>query len=102
MVAAKKDIPGLVYAGVFIATCGKDISSPGHFLVVLSTGKTLLINPLTGTYPAFPGNVTWLSNNLAGGYKRATGMAIQIGLGSFSGGKVPVIPANTCTYWTHY
>lgn len=39
-----------------------------------------------GIYPAFPGNVTWISNNLAGGYKRAAGMAIHIGLGNLAGG----------------
>lgn len=49
-------VPGVVYAGVFIATCG--------------------------IYPAFPGNITWISNNLAGSYKRAAGMAFQIGLGN--------------------
>jgi hypothetical protein len=40
----------------------------------------------TGIYPAFPGNITWLSNNLAGGYKRAAGMAIHIGIGNLGGG----------------
>ena len=42
--SAKGDVPGLVYAGIFIAVCG--------------------------IYPAFPGNVCWISNNLAGNYKR--------------------------------
>lgn len=58
--ASGRHLPGLVYAGVFIAVCG--------------------------IYPAFPGNVTWLSNNLSGSYKRAAGMAIQIGLGNLGGG----------------
>ncbi|EFW23125.1 hypothetical protein D8B26_006646 [Coccidioides posadasii str. Silveira] len=57
--SAGRGVPGLVYAGVFIAVCG--------------------------LYPAFPGNVTWLSGNLSGSYKRATGMAIQIGVGNLSG-----------------
>lgn len=57
--SAAGDIPGVVYAGVFIATCG--------------------------IYPAFPGNVTWISNNLAGSYKRAAGMAFQIGMGNLGG-----------------
>ncbi|PGH20341.1 hypothetical protein AJ80_03609 [Polytolypa hystricis UAMH7299] len=57
--ASGRGVPGVVYAGVFIAVCG--------------------------IYPAFPGNVTWLSNNLAGSYKRATGMAIQIGAGNLAG-----------------
>ncbi|CAG8902071.1 unnamed protein product [Penicillium egyptiacum] len=51
--------PGVVYFGVFIA--------------------------VVGIYPAFPGNVTWLSVNLAGDYKRAAGMALHIGLGNLAG-----------------
>ncbi|KAJ4352809.1 hypothetical protein N0V95_003917 [Ascochyta clinopodiicola] len=51
--------PGVIYAGVFIVACA--------------------------LYPAFPGNVTWLSNNLAGSTKRATGQAIQIGVGGLAG-----------------
>ncbi|PSK36383.1 hypothetical protein C7M61_003852 [Candidozyma pseudohaemuli] len=33
----------------------------------------------------FPMTVIWLANNLGGTFKRAIGMAIQIGLGNFSG-----------------
>lgn len=51
--------PGVVYAGVFIAAAG--------------------------IYPAFAGNITWLSNNLSGSYKRSAGMAIQIGAGNLGG-----------------
>ncbi|XP_006457076.1 hypothetical protein AGABI2DRAFT_188790 [Agaricus bisporus var. bisporus H97] len=40
---------------------------------------------VTGSYAAFPGTVAWLGNNLAGQYKRGIGMAIQIGVGNFSG-----------------
>ncbi|KAH1595084.1 hypothetical protein KXV44_008103 [Aspergillus fumigatus] len=54
-----RGVPGVVYFGVFIA--------------------------VVGIYPAFPGNVTWLSVNLAGDYKRAAGMAIHIGLGNMAG-----------------
>lgn len=36
-------------------------------------------------YPSFPGNIAWLSNNLAGSYKRSAGMAIQIGVGNLGG-----------------
>ncbi|RYP54674.1 hypothetical protein DL768_000610 [Monosporascus sp. mg162] len=46
--------PRVVYAGVFVAACA--------------------------IYPAFPGVITWLANNLAGSYKRSAGMAIQIGV----------------------
>jgi MFS family permease len=52
-------VPGLVYAGVFIATCG--------------------------VYPAFPGNIQWLASNMSGSYKRAAGMALHIGIGNFGG-----------------
>lgn len=51
--------PRVVYGGVFIVACA--------------------------IYPAFPGVVTWLSNNLAGSYKRSAGMAIQIGVGNLGG-----------------
>lgn len=49
----------MVYGGVFIIVCA--------------------------IYPSFPGNIAWLSNNLAGGYKRSAGMAIQIGVGNLGG-----------------
>ncbi|RPB07985.1 MFS general substrate transporter [Morchella conica CCBAS932] len=58
-ISAPPSVPGLVYAGVFIATCG--------------------------IYPAFPGNITWLSNNLSGSLKRSAGMAIQIAVGNLGG-----------------
>jgi len=57
--SATGGVPGVVYAGIFIAVCG--------------------------IYPAFPQNVTWIANNLAGSYKRAAGMAVQIGLGNLGG-----------------
>ncbi|TDL18250.1 MFS general substrate transporter [Rickenella mellea] len=40
---------------------------------------------VAGAYAAFPGVVAWLGNNLAGQYKRGVGMAVQIGIGNFSG-----------------
>jgi MFS family permease len=40
---------------------------------------------VAGSYAAFPGVVSWLGNNLSGQYKRAVGMALQIGIGNFSG-----------------
>ncbi|KAL8794718.1 MAG: hypothetical protein Q9182_007597 [Xanthomendoza sp. 2 TL-2023] len=57
--SAHGGVPGVVYAGIFIAVCG--------------------------IYPAFPGNVTWISNNLAGSYKRSAGMAVHIGVGNLAG-----------------
>ncbi|EMC98125.1 hypothetical protein BAUCODRAFT_413899 [Baudoinia panamericana UAMH 10762] len=50
---------GVTYAGIFIAACA--------------------------IYPTHPSNITWLSNNLAGSYKRAVGMGIQISVGNLAG-----------------
>ncbi|KAL7790781.1 major facilitator superfamily domain-containing protein [Trichoderma ceciliae] len=51
--------PKVIYGGVFVAACA--------------------------IYPAFPGVITWLCNNLSGSYKRSAGMAIQIGVGNLGG-----------------
>lgn len=51
--------PKVVYGGVFISACA--------------------------IYPAFPGVISWLANNLSGSYKRSAGMAIQIGVGNLGG-----------------
>lgn len=61
-----------------------------YFHCVSQGGKLTI--PNTGIYPAFPGNVTWISVNLAGDYKRAAGMAIYIGLGNLAGGESQRIP----------
>lgn len=80
LAASVKDIPGVIYFGVFLAVLGKEPFSdsfppdPRH------------LTRSIGIYPALPGNVTWLGNNLAGGYKRAAGMAIHIGIGNLGGG----------------
>lgn len=51
--------PKAAYAGIFIAACG--------------------------VYPAFPGMITWCTNNLASSKKRSIAMAVHIGFGSFGG-----------------
>jgi len=51
--------PGVVYAGIFIATAG--------------------------VYGAYPGNIALISNNLAGSSKRAAGMALHVAGGNLSG-----------------
>jgi MFS family permease len=38
-----------------------------------------------GIYSALPASVTWMANNLSGSYKRAVGMAIEIGVGNLGG-----------------
>ncbi|KAI5456051.1 major facilitator superfamily domain-containing protein [Mariannaea sp. PMI_226] len=48
----KANLAGVTYAGCFLACCG--------------------------FFPAFPGVISWLANNLAGPYKRAIGMSLQI------------------------
>ncbi|KAG0692234.1 MFS general substrate transporter [Suillus ampliporus] len=44
-----------------------------------------------GSYAAVPGVISWLGNNLSGQYKRGIGMALQIGIGNFSGAISAVI-----------
>jgi len=53
------DKPGVTYAGIFIAA--------------------------SALYLCQPSNITWLSNNLSGSYKRAVGMGIQISVGNLAG-----------------
>ena len=68
--------PRVVYGGVFLATCA--------------------------IYPAFPGVITWLANNLAGSYKRSVGMAIQIGVGNLGGvSNLAVVPLNVPKLTNH-
>lgn len=38
-----------------------------------------------GIYPAIPLNIVWNANNLSGSYKRAVGIAFQIGCANYSG-----------------
>ncbi|AOW07824.1 major facilitator superfamily domain-containing protein [Yarrowia lipolytica] len=38
-----------------------------------------------GIYPAIPGIISWISNNVSGSYKRAVAMAVQIGIGNLLG-----------------
>ncbi|KEZ46290.1 hypothetical protein SAPIO_CDS1211 [Scedosporium apiospermum] len=54
-----ENLAKLTYAGCFLACCG--------------------------FFPAFPGVISWLANNLAGPYKRAIGMSLQISLGNTGG-----------------
>ncbi|QUC21607.1 uncharacterized protein UV8b_05850 [Ustilaginoidea virens] len=51
--------PKVVYGGVFVVACA--------------------------IYPAFPGILAWLSNNLSGSCKRSAGMAVQISVGNLAG-----------------
>ncbi|KAL2841991.1 major facilitator superfamily domain-containing protein [Aspergillus pseudodeflectus] len=59
MASTGKGVPGVVYFGIFLA--------------------------VSGIYPGVPSIVNWISNNLAGDYKRAVGMGLHIGLGNIGG-----------------
>jgi hypothetical protein len=67
IICISTDNPHAIYGGVFIIACA--------------------------IYPAFPGVITWMSNNLAGSYKRSAGMALQIGVGNLGGvSRNPCVP----------
>lgn len=82
-VAPKKFIPGLTYAGTFIAAAGiypgKPLALPGpnHH------NQWLISNVFC--YVAIPGLLALSNNNYAPATKRAVGVALQIGLGTLAG-----------------
>lgn len=80
LASSGRGVPGVVYFGVFVAVIG--IAS----LLLQAAIESAADFNVLGIYPAFPGNVTWISVNLAGDYKRAGGMAVFIGLGNLAGG----------------
>jgi len=82
LAASGRGVPGVVYFGVFVAVVGG--YPPISTLSIIDTDTSVF----SGIYPAFPGNITWLSNNLAGSYKRAVGMAVHIGAGNLAGGEL--------------
>ncbi|KAG0702235.1 MFS general substrate transporter [Suillus ampliporus] len=69
----------LIGFSINISTAPDGVKYFGTFLIVM------------GSYAAFPGVVSWLGNNLSGQYKRGVGMALQIGIGNFSGAIAAVI-----------
>ncbi|KAI9457539.1 MFS general substrate transporter [Boletus coccyginus] len=71
-----------IYAGLVLLLIGYSINISDASDGVKYFGTFLLV---TGSYASAPGMVAWSGNNLAGQYKRAVGMAIQIGLGNFGG-----------------
>jgi MFS family permease len=57
------------------------------FIMAISTSSNARLASVTyagcflaccGFFPAFPGVISWLANNLAGPYKRAIAMSLQI------------------------
>lgn len=57
-----------------------------------------------GIYPALPGLVTWNANNIAGSWKRAIGVALQLTLGNLGGIAAShiFIKKEAPHYWTGY
>jgi hypothetical protein len=74
------NLPGVVYAGEFIAGKEKKTVSRSHILTSESFVGVFIAT--CGLYSGFPGNVAWISNNLAGSYKRAAGMAFSTTFGA--------------------
>ncbi|KAF8125325.1 MFS general substrate transporter [Boletus edulis] len=71
-----------VFASQLIALTGYVINISNAPSSVKYFGTFLCV---IGSYSAFPGSISWLANNLGGRYKRAVGMAIQIGVGNMGG-----------------
>ncbi|KAI6100921.1 MFS general substrate transporter [Pisolithus croceorrhizus] len=67
------DLVSLVGYIIQITNASTSVKYFGTFLVVI------------GAYSGFPCVVGWLANNLHGKYKRAGGMAIQVGMGNLGG-----------------
>ncbi|KZT08237.1 MFS general substrate transporter [Laetiporus sulphureus 93-53] len=77
----KKRSP-FILSGLIMCTIGFAINISNARNGVKYFGTFFVV---AGSYGAFPGVVAWLGNNLAGQYKRAVGMALQIGIGNFGG-----------------
>ncbi|KAG1735896.1 MFS general substrate transporter [Suillus paluster] len=66
-------VMSLIGFSINISTAPAGVKYFGIFFIVV------------GNYAATPGVISWLGNNLSGQYKRGVGMALQIGIGNFSG-----------------
>lgn len=73
-----------IILGCFVATIGYAIMLSQH-TVSVGARYFALFAIATGGFLAQPIAIVWLSNNLAGHYKRAVGSAVQIGFGNASG-----------------
>ncbi|KAL6244531.1 hypothetical protein RBB50_008773 [Rhinocladiella similis] len=75
---------GFIMLGCFVATVGYAIMLSQH-TVSVGARYFALFAIAAGGFISQPIAIVWLSNNLAGHYKRAVGSAVQIGLGNASG-----------------
>ncbi|KAF9237155.1 MFS general substrate transporter [Melanogaster broomeanus] len=71
-----------VFAGQIIALIGFVINISDASTGAKYFGTHLCV---IGSFAAPPATITWLANNLGGKYKRAVGMAVQIGVGNLGG-----------------
>lgn len=77
---------GFIMFGVFVA-------SIGYVLLLCRPSSTVPVGVhymavffvTTGTYIVQPVTLVWMANNLAGHYKRAVGLAVQVGVGNVGG-----------------
>ncbi|KAG0702239.1 hypothetical protein DFH29DRAFT_508189 [Suillus ampliporus] len=69
----------LIGLSINISTAPNGVKYFGTFFIVI------------GSYAATLGVISWLGNNLAGQSKKGVGMALQIGIGNFSGAISAVI-----------
>ncbi|KAF9232436.1 MFS general substrate transporter [Melanogaster broomeanus] len=71
-----------VFAGQIIALIGFVINISDASTGAKYFGTHLCV---IGSFAAPPASITWLANNLGGKYKRAVGMAVQIGIANLGG-----------------
>lgn len=75
---------GFIMLGCLVATVGYSILL-SQTTVSVGARYFALFAVAAGGFIAQPIAIVWLSNNLAGHYKRAVGSAVQIGIGNASG-----------------
>ena len=80
---------GLAFAsiGYIVLLCQGPLAKPHHPQTGLSLHVRLMAVyfVVTGCYIVQPAAIVWLANNLSGHYKRAVGLAIQVGFGNIGG-----------------
>jgi len=80
---------GVAFAsiGYIILLCQGPLAKPHHPQIGLSVRVRYMavFFVCTGTYISQPVAIVWLANNLSGHYKRAIGLAVQVGFGNIGG-----------------
>ncbi|OJA14068.1 hypothetical protein AZE42_12284, partial [Rhizopogon vesiculosus] len=71
-----------IFAGLLMCLIGLSINISTAPIGVKYFGTFWIV---IGGYAAVPGIVSWFGNNIAGQYKRAVAMALEIGIGNSSG-----------------